>query len=107
MEPVLALALPPGQRANRHDVPRLAPGSARMSLVLRADPTPSDWSGWRLELRCGCGLGAVLPVPWLVRGAGEGEPQLMAEVMPWLRCASCGAFPETVELVDGRGAPEP
>ena len=77
-----------------------------MSLVLRADPTPSDWSGWRLELRCGCGLGAALPVPWLVRGAGEGEPQLMAEVMPWLRCASCGAFPETVELVDGRGAAE-
>jgi hypothetical protein len=67
---------------------------------------PSDWSGRQLELRFGCGLGAALPVSWLVRGAGEGEPHLMAEVMPWLRCASCGAFPETVELVDGRGAAE-
>ena len=77
-----------------------------MSLVLRTDPTPSDWSGWRLELRCGCGLGAALPVPWLVREAGEGAFQLMAEAMPWLRCASCGAPPETVELVDRRGARE-
>jgi hypothetical protein len=87
-------------------VPRLAPGAARLSLVLRADPTPSDWSGWRLELRCGCGLGAALPVPWLVREGGGGAFQLMAEAMPWLRCPSCGALPETVELVDGRGAPE-
>jgi hypothetical protein len=77
-----------------------------MSLVLRTDPTPSDWSGWRLELRCGCGLGAALPVSWLVREEGGGEFQLMVEAMPWLRCASCAALPETVELVDGRGAPE-
>jgi hypothetical protein len=71
VESLLAPASPPGQRANRHDVPRLAPGSARMSLVLRTDSMPSDWSGWRLELRCGCGLGAALPVPWLVREGGE------------------------------------
>jgi hypothetical protein len=77
-----------------------------MPLVSRTDPTPPDWSGWRLELRCGCGLGAALPVPWLVRDGGGDEPRLMAEAMPWLRCASCGAPPETVELVDGRGAPE-
>jgi hypothetical protein len=106
MEPVLALTAPPGQRANRHDVPRLAPGSACMPLVLRTDRAPSVWSGWRLEMRCGCGLGAAIPVPWLVREGGGDEPRLMVEAMPWLRCSSCGAMPETVELVDGRGGPK-
>ncbi len=80
-----------------------------MPLVLRiprTDPTPPGWCGWWLELRCGCGRGAAFPVPWLVRDEGGGEPRLMAEAMPWLLCASCGALPETVELVDGRGAPE-
>jgi hypothetical protein len=77
-----------------------------MSLVLHTDPTPSAWFGWRLEMRCGCGLGAAVPVPWLVRGGGGDEPRLMAEAMPWLRCSSCGAMPETVELVDGRGGPK-
>jgi hypothetical protein len=57
-------------------------------------------------MRCGCGLGAAIPVPWLVREGGGDEPRLMAEAMPWLRCSSCGAMPETVELVDGRGGPK-
>ena len=76
-----------------------------MSLVEVTDTSPSEWTGWWLELRCGCGLGAALPVPWLVREGGGGEFRLMVEAMPWLRCASCGALPETAELVDGRGAP--
>ena len=75
-----------------------------MSLVVRADPPRPSWSGWRLELRCACGRGAALPVPWLVRDEEGGEFRLLAGAMPWLRCPSCGAFPETVELVDGRGA---
>jgi hypothetical protein len=73
-------------------------------LVPRADPPPSGWSGWWLELRCGrCGRGAALPVPWLVREAGGGEVRLLAGAMPWLCCGWCGAPPETVELVDRRG----
>jgi hypothetical protein len=77
-----------------------------MPTVERTDPTtPAGWSGWWLELRCGCGLGAALPVPWLVRDEAGGGFRLLAEAMPWLRCASCGAPPESVELVDRRAAP--
>jgi hypothetical protein len=77
-----------------------------MSLAVRMDSAPSDWSGWRLELRCGCGLGMALPVSWLMRDGPGGTARLMVEAMPWLRCSSCGALPETVELVDGRSAPK-
>jgi hypothetical protein len=87
-------------------VTRAAPGSVRMSLIVHADPPRPSWSGWRLELRCACGRGAALPVPWLVRDEAGGEFRLLAEAMAWLCCPSCGAYPETVELVDGRGAPE-
>jgi hypothetical protein len=54
----------------------------------------SDWPDCRQELNCCRGL-AVLPVRMLIRDRGD---RTFAEILPRLRCSTCGRPPAQVNL---------
>lgn len=55
-------------------------------------------AAWWLEARCRCGAVGYPPLRLLAAERGWRTP--LGDVLPRLRCRSCGAAPATVDLVD-------
>ncbi len=58
----------------------------------------SDFDGWWLDTRCGCGRSTQIPIRMLLR-EWRRETDI-GQIARRLRCRGCGARPASTELVD-------
>ncbi len=75
------------------DLPRLTPEPITAGI--------SESSGWWLEFRPGCACGKTKQFSFqsMCETAHPYEPTL-GEILPRVRCQSCGTGPESISLID-------